>query len=223
MKKMLVALATLTLIGTSVPALADGLTVSVEKATGLSSPETTLKVSVSGIPQDQGIYLMLCEGESANPRPANCSATHQAWLTMAASSLRMGAAAALPVNDFKIASSFSTRAGVAVDCTTSKCGVFVRRDHFGSADTTLDRFIPISFPAPKPAVSALIGNFENRVAVRFYGAAGQTATIKVGGRWVKVALTENNQLIALKTAGKSVPVQVFVDRVKVAQKNVKLG
>ncbi len=223
MKKMLVAMATLTLIGTSVPALADGLTVSVDKAAGLSTPEATLKVSVSGIPQDQGIYLMLCEGEAAAPRPTNCSAAHQAWLTTAASSIRMGATAALPINDFKIASSFSTRAGVAVDCTTSKCGVFVRRDHFGSADVTLDRFIPISFAAPRPEVSALIGTFEKRIAVRIYGAAGQTATIKVGGRWVKVTLTENNQLIALKTAGKSVPVQVFVDRVKVAQKNVKLG
>lgn len=223
MKKLLVAIAAIALSAATLPASANGYDVSISKADGLAIPEASVTVSVAGIPQEQGIYLMLCEGTSANPRPVNCSAAHQAWLSTAASALRMGAAAALPINEFKIASSFSTRAGVAVDCTTAKCGVFVRRDHFGSADVSLDRFIPVSFATPKPKVSALVGGFENRVAIRVFGAAGEVVKVKLGGRWIGTALTQNNQLISFRTGAKSVPVQVYLNGVKLSEGTVKLG
>jgi len=38
------------------------------------------------------------------------------------------------------------------DCTTSKCGVFVRYDHTASADFSEDQFLPITFANPVQSV-----------------------------------------------------------------------
>jgi hypothetical protein len=222
MKKLLLTLAVGSLIATPVVAVASDFNVALDKTQNLAL-ESTLNVTVAGIPQDQGIYLMLCEGSSPTPRPANCSGTHQAWLTTAASSLRMGATAALPVNEFKIASEFETRSGTKVNCLTSKCGVFVRRDHFAGADLTLDRFIPISFAAPRPNSAAIIGSFKNRVAVRVWGGNGQELKLKIGGRWVKTELTQNNALASFRVGQKTVLVEVYLGGIKLAEKEVTLN
>jgi len=223
MKKVLAIAATIALGFSSLPAQANTFSVSVTNPNGLTIPESTVSVAVSGIPQDQGVYLMLCEGESASPRPTNCSSTHQAWLTTAASSIRMGATMVQPVNEFKIASTFKTRAGTEVDCTATKCGVFVRRDHFGVADTTLDKFFAISFGTPKPKVGATIGGFSNRVAVRVFGAAGKSVSVKIGGRWMKQAVDSNNELVRFRVGASSVPVKVYLDGAKLAERTVNLG
>ena len=202
MKKLLVSLSTIGLLATGVSAQANEFSVSIVQTTNLAK-ETTLSVAVANAPAEQGFYLMLCEGTAASPRPANCSTTHQAWLTTAASSLRMGATPALPVNEFKIASEFETRTGTKVNCEQVKCGVFVRRDHFAGTDTTLDRFIPITFAAPvtAPRVAALVGSFNNRVAVRVWGAEGSELAIKIGGRWIKSNVESNNQLLSFRAGG----------------------
>jgi hypothetical protein len=223
MKKLLVTLATAALLASPIQANASSFEVSIPQATNLDPATNTLSINVSGIPEGQGIYFMLCEGNSATPRPANCSAEHQAWLSIAPASLRMGAVRALPVNEFKIVSKFATRAGTEVDCTKASCGVLIRRDHFGTTDLSLDRFIPITFAAPKPAANAIIGSFGNRVAVRVFGGEGKNVSIRVAGRWIKAPLTSNNVLKSFRVGAKSVNVEVFLDGQRLGQQRVVLN
>lgn len=216
-KLMVAALALVTAVGTAFPANAADYTVSVSGATNLNPAEATVTVNVANVPEGQGIYFMLCEGTTADPRPTNCSTEHQAWVTGAASALRMGASRLLPVNEFKVAANFVTRTGERVNCATTQCGVFVRRDHFGTADVSLDRFFPITFSAAAaaPAASqatARIGTFNGRVAVRVTGAAGKTVAVKIGGRWVTREITSNSQVVSWRAGKGNVNVRVFVDR-----------
>lgn len=223
MKRLLVALATTALLASPLQAIASSFEVSIPRATNLDPANPSVTINVSGIPEGQGIYFMLCEGTTATPRPANCSAEHQSWLTVAPASLRMGAIPALPVNEFKIASKFATRTGAQVDCTTGNCGVLIRRDHFGTTDLSLDRFIPITFAVAKPAANAIIGSFGNRVAVRVFGGEGKNVSIRVAGRWVKAPLTTNNVLKSFRVGAKSVNVEVFLDGVRLSQQRVTLN
>lgn len=223
MKKLLVALSTIALAITPLQAQASDFSAAVAQSKDLPLEVASISVAVSGTPEGQGIYLMLCEGTVASPRPANCSSDLQAWLTTAASSLRMGASPLLPVNEFKIASKFTTRAGTTVDCTSVACSIFVRRDHFGSADFSLDRVIPITFAAPKAKVAAAIGSFKNRVSVRVWGGKGQDLAVRIGGRWVKSNLSSNNALSSFRFGGKNVKVEVFVGGVKLSESNVTAG
>lgn len=229
MKRLLVALVASVMLAAPLQANASGFSVSIPNATNLDPATTALTINVSGIPEGQGIYFMLCADTVAIPRPTNCSTESQAWLSVAPSSLRMGAVPALPVNEFKIVTKFTTRSGVQVDCTKTACGVLVRRDHFGTADISLDRLIPITFAAPAPVAAprsltnAIIGSFGNRVAVRVFGGAGKDVSIRVAGRWITSSLTENNVLKSFRVGAKTVNVEVFLDGERVSQKRVILN
>lgn len=223
MKRLMVALATTAMLAAPLQANAATFEASIAQATNLDPATTALTINVSGIPDGQGIYFMLCEGTVTVPRPTNCSTENQAWLSTAPASLRMGAIPALPVNEFKIVSKFTTRSGAQVDCTTTSCGVLVRRDHFGTTDLSLDRFIPITFAAPRPAANAIIGSFGNRVAVRVFGGAGKDVSIRIAGRWIKAPLTENNVLKSFRVGAKSVNVEVFLDGQRLSQQRVALN
>ena len=222
MKKVISLLATASLLSFPVVAQAATFEVTVPN-TKLELTTSSLTINVSGVPEGQGIYFMLCEGSSATPRPTNCSTDNQAWLSTAPSALRMGAVPVLAVNDFKVATKFATRSGAQVDCTVSACGVFVRRDHFGTADQTLDKFFPITFSAPKPQVSALIGSFDNRVAVRVFGAESQQLSVKISGRWFKSMISANNSLRSFRVGAKAVNVEVFVGGERISERRVVLG
>jgi hypothetical protein len=218
-KLMVAAVALATAIGSALPASAADFSVSLNGASNFDPAGATVSINVANVPEGQGIYFMLCEGTTGTPRPANCSTEHQAWLTTAASSLRMGATMLLPVNEFKVAANFAARDGSRINCLTGNCGVFVRRDHFGTADISLDRFFPITFSAAPAAVaqsSAKIGTFNGRVAVRVTGAAGKNVAVQIGGRWVTRAITSDSQLVSWRAGNGNVNVRVFIDRQEVS-------
>lgn len=223
MKRLLVVCATTAMLAAPLQANASTFEVSIPQAKNLDLASTELTINVSGIPDGQGIYFMLCEGTTATPRPTNCSTEYQSWLSTAPASLRMGAVPALPVSEFKIGAKFTTRSGAQVDCTNGGCGVLVRRDHFGTTDLSLDRFIPITFAAPRPTANAIIGSFGNRVAVRVFGGAGKNVSIRIAGRWVKAPLTENNVLKSFRVGAKSVSVEVFLDGQRLSKQRVTLN
>lgn len=220
MRKLLVALATTAMLAAPLQANAASFEASIPKATNLDLTNTAVSINVSGIPAGQGIYFMLCEGSVAIPRPTNCSTEHQSWLSIVPATFRMGAIPALPVNEFKIASSFTTRSGAMVDCTKTSCGVLIRRDHFGTADLSLDRFFPVTFAPPRTTATATIGTFGNRVTVRVLGGEGKPLSVRIGGRWITTTLADNNVVKTFRAGRSSVNVEVFVERQRVSQQQV---
>ena len=81
--------------------------------------------------------------------------------------------------------------GTAVDCEKTICGVFVRRDHMGPTDLSLDAFSPVAFvPAIKPVVTAAAE--AGRVLFTVQGFNGRNLAIDFGGRAISRAITADS-------------------------------
>jgi hypothetical protein len=110
-----------------------------------------------------------------------------------------------------------TGKGISVDCTTVQCGLFFRRDHTATADTSEDKFLPISFTkgATAPVLAAdeitvtlngkaLVRNVPSNLAYR--ADAKIVATAKSGLPVTFTSLTPDcaytdGTFVALKGAG----------------------
>ena len=152
----------------SSPAHAEGFTATLSKSTNLSRTSESVTLEVAGVPDGQGIYLLQCLTPAvAGERPTACVGQNKTiWASTTATpgAQLLGASLALTV-EREISAG-----GTLTDCSVSSCGVFIRRDHRGPSDKTLDTFIALSFLAP-------------------YGVAvSKTSNIAVGGEDIKVTV-----------------------------------
>lgn len=130
---------------TSAAAPDEGAATSLElsKASGIDPAGEVIAVTGHGFTAGQGVYVMFCvepagalgteagRADTCNPDQSN---DHTVWKTP------IGADGTFVV-DLRVEAGFES-----TDCTTTTCGVFVRRDHMGGAsDYSQDAFAPVSF------------------------------------------------------------------------------
>jgi hypothetical protein len=79
-----------------------------------------------------------------------------------------------------------------------------------TATQTVNIVAPAAPAAPE--VNAVIGSFNNRVAVRVENAKGAAVSVKVGARWFKYTSLNDNYLWTVRsTKGRTLPVAVYVN------------
>ena len=158
MKKLLASIITAGLIGalTVSPANA-AVSATLNKTSDIAMAGETLTITLSGIPAGQGVYVRLCKNTDPSIRPSLCQggAMGGAWASLSASSLAQGAVNAANPIDLAVSGQF-TSSGTSVDCTIDNCVIFIRRDHLGSGDLTLDTRIPVTFSTASAAVAPAV-------------------------------------------------------------------
>ena len=122
--------------------------------TGLDPAGDEVSVTVTGLPDDVGVYVRLCALPASGRPGADACDGQGIWVretypygpfpTDGSVVKPSAGAVTLPV-----AASFGS-----VDCTTLACGVHVRRDHLGASDTSYDRAIPLTFVSATPTTTS---------------------------------------------------------------------
>jgi hypothetical protein len=175
------------------PAAGATAVVKLEKATDLEMQNQQVVVTVENFPRKAGIYLMQCV-ESATPgvRPTVCNQAVQLWISF------IPGASFTPTSTItmKLDGKFGT-----TDCTTAKCGVFVRYDHTASADLSEDQFLPITFSNPVQSVQFKKTALKVGKSLKLPNAsdAGNTVKYSVQTKSRKVCTIKKNVVRATST------------------------
>jgi hypothetical protein len=118
--------------------------------TNLDSQGATINIMLSNVPAKGGLYLQQCVEAPAGTRPAICNKAVELWISTARG------ASFLPTDTIKFKPTGSFVSGTTtVDCTVSKCGIFMRFDHTVASDLSEDQFIPLSFKAASVGATTL--------------------------------------------------------------------
>ena len=180
------------LFGAAAPAQADSFSVSADKSQYLNTAGDKVTVTLNGVPAGQGVYVRLCKGslaEVTKARPTACFG-QGAWVSTDAKQLGFGAGDATKPVVLDVQAAFTSN-GVAVDCSVDACGIHIRRDHNGgSADFSLDRFIPVTFGAA-PVASATAALAGGKVSVTVANAKGSKVIFVVAGKKYVRNVTNN--------------------------------
>lgn len=192
------ALATTALIGAVAPAHADTFTVTADRSQHLTVAGDKVTVTLAGVPAGQGVYVRLCKGTMADVmkgRPTLCFG-QGAWISTDAAQLAYGAGDATKPVVLAVQAAFTSN-GTAVDCSVDACGIHIRRDHNGgSADYSLDRFIPVTFGAA-PAAAATVAVKAGKVQFTVSNAKGNQATFVVNGAKYVRSVTNDSFVFAV--------------------------
>lgn len=196
MKKIILATlvaltaATAAMVAAAVPANAAGPAVTIEPSGPLARSSVSVAVSVANVPAGQGVYLMYCATPVAGARPTACFG-RGVW---ASSDPKMTAQGAQPLDgalSLPVAIQYTPQGSAAVDCEKAGCGVFVRRDHMGPTDFSLDSFTPLSFvPVIAPKVTTDVQS--GRVLFTVQGFNGKTIDVDFGGRKLSRAIAADS-------------------------------
>lgn len=168
LKKALVGVTAVALVSTgaiSSPAsAASPLTVTVSKTANLAYSGESVNISIAGIPSGQGVYVFQCATDAVTPRPwaragdpANKCGPIADGLWLSSPAVNTPASGVVTTEASALNPMTLKRLlvvdGTTYDCATTACSVFVMRDrrNGGTADTTLDSVIPISFFAKATA------------------------------------------------------------------------
>jgi hypothetical protein len=110
----------------------------------------TINITLTDVPTKGGLYIQQCVEAPAGTRSALCNKAVELWISTArgASFLPTAAIAFKPTGSF-------VSGTTTVDCTVSKCGVFMRFDHTVPADFSEDQFFPITFKAAVAGTTTL--------------------------------------------------------------------
>ena len=188
-------LSTVSLLATVAPAQAADFGVTADRSTALVAAGDVVKVTINNLPTDTGVYVRLCAGSMADvmkARPADCFG-QGAWVSNAATSIAQHAAdaSAGPVN-LDVKSVFTSGAST-VDCSVVACGIHIRRDHLGSTDFSLDRFIPVTFAAaPVVVVKSGVALASSKVTINVVNLKGKKITFFIGSKkFTRVATSDN--------------------------------
>ena len=118
--------------------------------TNLDSQGATINIMLLGVPAKGGLYIQQCVEAPAGTRSALCNNAVQLWISTARG------ASFLPTDVIKLKPTGTFVSGTtAVDCTVSKCGIFMRYDHTVPGDLSEDQFIALTFKAATTATVAL--------------------------------------------------------------------
>ena len=147
MKKLVIIAALIASVLVPTSAQAAQTTFAGGPLTNLDSP-ASIHIALSNFPTAGGLYVMECVQGDAGVRPTLCNAAVQLWV-----STSTGASFA-PTADIVLKPTASFTAGsTAVDCTVSKCGIFLRFDHTLPTDLSQDQFIALTFKASTPVAT----------------------------------------------------------------------
>ena len=136
--------------------------------TNLDYQNATINIALTDVPAKGGLYIQQCVEAPAGTRSAVCNKAVELWISTArgASFLPTAAIAFKPTGSF-------VSGTTTVDCTVSKCGVFMRFDHTVPADFSEDQFFPITF---KAAVAGTTTLTADEVTATINGVAVTTRT-----------------------------------------------
>ena len=136
--------------------------------TNLDYQNATINITLTDVPAKGGLYIQQCVEAPAGTRSALCNKAVELWISTArgASFLPTAAIAFKPTGSF-------VSGTTTVDCTVSKCGVFMRFDHTVPADFSEDQFFPITFKAAVVGTTSLIAD---EVTATINGVAVTTRT-----------------------------------------------
>lgn len=114
--------------------------------TNLDATAASVHIALGNFPKVSGLYIQECVQPAAGVRPTLCNNAVQLWISTSVG------ASFLPAADIVLKPTATFISGTTtVDCTVSKCGIFLRYDHTAPADLTEDQFIPLTF---KPGAAA---------------------------------------------------------------------
>lgn len=186
MKKILVITALVTSLLVPTQAQAANTKFNGGPLTNLDSP-ASIHIALSNFPTKGGLYVMQCVEGVAGARPTLCNNAVQLWVSTA------NGASFVPTADiiFKPTATFTSGA-TAVDCTTSKCGIFLRYDHTVPGDTTEDQFIPLTFKSGSTATTTIA---PDEITATINGAVLSTK------QPIKLAYRQPATLAAVSKAG----------------------
>jgi len=151
--------------------------------TNLESQGAAVTIMLLGVPAKGGLYIQECVEAAAGARPTLCNSAVQLWIS------NVRGASFLPTDVIKFKPTGTFTAGTtAVDCTVSKCGIFMRFDHTVPGDFSEDQFIPLTF---KSADAATVTLPADEITATINGVVVSTkAPITLGYRQLsKVAAT----------------------------------
>jgi hypothetical protein len=134
----------------------------------LDYQNATINISLTDVPAKGGLYIQQCVEAPAGTRSAVCNKAVELWISTARGASFPPTAAIA----FKPTGSFVSGT-TTVDCTVSKCGVFMRFDHTVPADFSEDQFFPITF---KAAVAGTTTLTADEVTATINGVAVTTRT-----------------------------------------------
>jgi hypothetical protein len=118
--------------------------------TNLDYQNATINIALTDVPAKGGLYIQQCVEAPVGTRSALCNKAVELWISSArgASFLPTAAIAFKPTGSF-------VSGTTTVDCTVSKCGVFMRFDHTVPADFSEDQFFPLTFKAAVAGTTTL--------------------------------------------------------------------
>jgi hypothetical protein len=128
----------------------------------------TVNISLSNVPAKGGLYIQQCVEAPAGSRSALCNKAIELWISTARGASFLPTAPIV----FKPTGSFVSGT-TTVDCTVSKCGIFMRFDHTVPADFSEDQFFPMTF---KAAVAGTTTLAADEVTATINGVAVTTRT-----------------------------------------------
>jgi hypothetical protein len=102
----------------------------------------TVNITLSNFPSKGGLYIQQCVEAAAGARSTLCNKAVELWISTEprASFLPTASIAFRPAGSF-------VSGTTTVDCTVSKCGIFLSFDHKVPGDFSEDQFFPMSFKA----------------------------------------------------------------------------
>lgn len=117
--------------------------------TNLDSP-ASIHIALSNFPTKGGLYVMQCAEGISGARPTLCNNAVQLWISTAQG------ASFTPTSDIVMKPTATFTSGsTTVDCTVTKCGIFLRYDHTVVNDLSEDQFIPLTFKAVAPGTPTI--------------------------------------------------------------------
>ena len=193
MKKLVVLTALVASLLTPVQAQAAETKFTGAPLTNLDSQGVTINIMLLGVPTKGGLYIQQCVEAPAGVRPTVCNEPVQLWI----SNSRGASFAPTDVIKLKPTGTFMAKT-TAVDCTVSKCGIFMRFDHTVPADFSEDQFIPLTF---KAATTATVTLPVDEITATINGVAvSTTAPITLGYRQVSTVSATSKAGAALTFA-----------------------
>jgi hypothetical protein len=133
------------------------------------------------------------------------------WASLSADQQAFGAVNAANELTLPVKASFVSGA-TAIDCAKTSCVVFVRRDHLGGVDLTLDRVIPLTFTAaPAVAPSAKVSKSGANFLFVLKNAKSKSIKVTVGTMVRTIKPTSDNftyKVAVNKNKGKNTAIKV---------------
>lgn len=184
--------------------------VQVSKTSAIAFAGENLKVKVLGLTGTQGIYVRLCQAAASGERPTLCDGLG-VWASLSPAQQGFGAVDAANELTLPVKPSFVSGAST-VDCVKNSCVVFVRRDHLGGPDLSLDKVIPLTFVAPPvAALSATATKSGSNFVFVIKNAKAKTIKVTVGSVMKTISKNSDNYTVQFaigKNKGKNTVLKV---------------